>query len=88
MAVFSIGPRRPPRPPLKSFYFQPPALPSNFDGHRLSPQHRPILPGSAPSRAFRVSFVRNIRMLDVILLALMVGLFGLGVAYAYACERL
>ncbi|TWB34151.1 hypothetical protein FBZ91_11246 [Nitrospirillum viridazoti] len=48
----------------------------------------PSRPESVPSRAFRVSFVRNIRMLDVILLALLVGLFGLGVAYAYACERL
>ncbi|ASG20544.1 K(+)-transporting ATPase subunit F [Nitrospirillum viridazoti CBAmc] len=47
-AVLPVSPRLPRRPPLKSFYFQPPALPSNFDGHRLSPQHRPIPPGKRP----------------------------------------
>lgn len=48
----------------------------------------PFRPEAPFMKGFRASFVRNNRMLDVILVALLVGLFGLGVAYAYACERL
>ncbi|WP_159107135.1 hypothetical protein [Azospirillum sp. B4] len=48
----------------------------------------PFRPEAPVTKGFRASFVRNNRMLDVILVALLVGLFGLGVAYAYACERL
>ncbi len=35
-----------------------------------------------------ISAARSILMLDIVMLALALGLFAAGISYAYACERL
>jgi hypothetical protein len=52
----------------------------------MAPQRRKTrLPGTPASR---VTWHRNIPMLDVLMLALALAFFAAGVGYAYACERL
>ncbi len=55
----------------------------------------PMPPGLVPSRfpirgraRTRRSTLRDLPMLDIILIAVGTGLFLVGIAYAYACDRL
>ena len=47
-----------------------------------------MMPPQAASRARGTAVGKDIQMMDLLMLAIGLGLFALTVGYAYACERL